>query len=106
MAESATEALPPGTVEHVLANVPERWVADVVAEPDRLREILVESQRAGHRAADPRHLQRVREPRPIVIALRGDEHLRLVLQPPERLAVHDPVTIALKWRSHPTVVLR
>ena len=42
VAEAAPEALAAGAVEHVLADVPERRVADVVAEPDRLRQVLVE----------------------------------------------------------------
>ena len=49
-------------------------------------EVLVEPQRARDRARDLRRLQRVGEPRPVVVALRRHEHLRLVLEPPERLA--------------------
>jgi hypothetical protein len=37
----------------------------------------------------------VREPGPIVIAGRGEEDLRLVLQPAKRLAVDDAIPIAL-----------
>ena len=50
------------------------------------------------RARDLRHLERVRQPRAVVIAGRREEHLRLVLQPAERLAVDDAVAIALKRR--------
>src|SRR5918997_494958 len=99
-------ALAPGAVEHVLADVAERWVAEVVAEPDRLREVLVETQRAGDRARDLRGLERVRQPRAVVIALGRDEHLRLVLEPAERLAVDDPVAVALERRAQPAVLLR
>src|SRR5687767_10842589 len=35
-----------------------------------------------------------------------EEHLRLVLQPPERLAVHDAVAITLKRRTHVVFGLR
>ena len=42
---------------------------------------------ARHRAGDEAGLERVGEPGPVVVALGGDEHLRLVLQPPERLRV-------------------
>ena len=55
-------------------------------EPDRLRQVLVEPQRPRDRARDLRRLERVREPRAVVVALRRHEHLRLVLEPPERLA--------------------
>ena len=105
VAEAAAEALAAGAVEHVLADVPERRMPDVVAEPDRLRQVLVEPQRARDGARDPGDLERVREPRPVVIALGRDEHLRLVLEPPERLAVDDPVAIALERRAQPAVGL-
>jgi hypothetical protein len=35
-----------------------------------------------------------------MVALRGHEDLGLVLEPPERLRVHDPVAIALERRPH------
>jgi hypothetical protein len=35
----------------------------------------------------------------VVVALRRHEHLGLVLQATKRLAVHDPVAIALKRRA-------
>ncbi len=50
----AAEALAQAAVEHVLADVPERRVAEVVAEPDRLGEVLVERERARDRARDRR----------------------------------------------------
>ena len=105
VAEAAAEALAAGAVEHVLADVPERRVPDVVAEPDRLRQVLVEPQRPRDGARDPGDLERVREPRPVVVALGRDEHLRLVLEPPERLAVHDPVAVALERRPQAAVGL-
>ena len=40
-----------------------------------------------------------------MIALRGDEHLRLVFEPAERLAMHDPVAVPLKRSTQRTVVL-
>ena len=54
VAEAAAEALAPAAVEHVLADVPERRVADVVPEPDRLDQVLVEPQRPRDRARDLR----------------------------------------------------
>ena len=96
--EAAPEALARAAVQHVLPDVAERRVAEVVPQPDRLREVLVQPQRPRDRARDLGRLQRVREPRPVVVALRRHEHLRLVLEPPERLAVHDPVAVALEGR--------
>ena len=106
VAEAAAEALAPRAVEDVLADVPERRVAEVVPQPDRLREVLVEPQRPGHRARDLRRLQRVGEPRAVVVALRRHEDLGLVLEPPERLAVDDPVAVALERRAQRALLLR
>ena len=87
-------------VERLLAGVAERRVAGVVAEPDRLDEILVQPQRAGDDAGDPGRLERVGHARAVVVAGRVDEDLRLALQPPERLRVDDPVAVALERRAH------
>ena len=71
-------------------------MAEVVTEADRLGEVLVQPQRACNVARDPARLERVGEPGAVVVALGRDEHLRLVLEPPERLGVHDPVAVALE----------
>ena len=94
--EAAVEALAQRRVEAGLAGVPEGRVAEIVAEPDRLREILVEAQGARDGARDADGLERVRQPRAVVIALGRDEDLRLVLEPAERLAVGDAVAVALE----------
>src|SRR5919112_973460 len=96
VAETAPPVRPHAAVEHRLARVPEGWVAEVVPEPDRLREVLVQAERPRHGARDAARLERVREPGAVVVALRGDEHLSLVLEAPERLRVDDPVTVALE----------
>jgi len=67
--EVAVEALAQAAIEHVLADVPERRVAEVVPEPDRLDQVLVEAQRARNGARDPGHLERVREAGAVVVAL-------------------------------------
>ena len=85
--------------ERLLPEVPERRVAEVVAEGDRLGEVLVQPERAGGGPGDLAHLQRVREPDAVVVALGGDEHLGLVLQAPERLRMDDAVAIALEARA-------
>ena len=69
------------------------------------RPDLVEPQRPGDRARHLSDLERVREPRAVVIAARCDEYLRLVLEPSERLAVDDPVAVALKRRTQAAVGL-
>ena len=62
----------------------------------RLGEILVEAQLPRHGARDLRHLQRVRQPRAVVIALVEDEHLRLVGQAAEGGRVQHAVAVALE----------
>src|SRR5207247_7103233 len=58
----------------------------------------------GDRPRDLRHLERVRQAGPVMVAGRREEHLRLVLQPPECFAVDDAIAIALKCGAD--VVLR
>ena len=70
--------------EHLFAGVPERRVAEIVAHDDRLGERFVEAERAGHRAGDLRHLQRMRDARAVVIPFGGEKALRLAGPPPER----------------------
>ena len=103
--ERRAEPLGQAAVQRLLADMAERRVTEVVPEPDRLDQILVEPQRAGDGARDLGHLERVREPRAVVVAGRGDEHLRLVLEPAERLAVDDPIAVALERRAQPAVGL-
>ena len=79
---------------------------EIVAERDRLGQLLVQAQHLGDRARDLRDLERVRQPRAVVIAGRREEHLRLVLQPAERLAVDDAIAIALKRRPDVVFGLR
>ena len=93
-------------VERVLAGVTEGRVAEIVAEPDRLGQILVQAQRPRDDARDRRRLERVRHPGSVVVALRVDEDLRLALQPPERLRVDDAVAVALERRPHAARLLR
>ena len=80
----------------------ERRVAEVVPEADGLGEILVELERAGDRAREPRDLERVRQARAVMVALRAQEHLRLVFQAAERFRVRDAVDVALEARAHLT----
>ena len=106
VAEMASESLLEDGVERLLTRVPERRVPEVVPEGDRLGQVLVQPERAGDDARDPRRLERVCEPRAEVIPARGHEHLRLVLEPAERLRVDDAIAVALEGRPQPTLVLR
>ena len=92
MIESARDEL----VEHALARMSERRVPKVVAERDRLGELFMQLQHFRDCARDLRHLERMRQPRAVVIARRRKEDLRLVLEAPERLRVHDAIAVALE----------
>jgi hypothetical protein len=70
-------------------------VADVVAQRQRLDEILVEGERPGQRAGDARHLERVGQPAAVVVAVIAGEDLGLVGQPAKGGGMDDPVAIAL-----------
>ena len=56
-------------VERALAGMAERRMAEIVRQRQRLGQILVEPQRAGERARDLRHFQRVGEPGAVMVAL-------------------------------------
>jgi hypothetical protein len=81
-------------VQRIFARVTERRMAKVVSERERFGKILIEPETPRERAGDLRDLKRVRQARSEVIALRGNEHLRLVLQAPESGRMDDPVAIA------------
>ena len=57
-------------------------------------------QAAGQRPGHLRHFQRVGQPGAVVVAHRGEKDLRFIFQPPEALAMNDPIPIPLKIRPH------
>ena len=67
----------------------------IVSERDRLGQVLIQAQRPRHGARDLLHLERMRQPRAVMCAGRRQEDLCFILQPPERLAVQDPVAVLL-----------
>ena len=73
MVEAAGEE----SIEHALPGVAEGGVAEVVAERDRLGQVLVEPQARARVRAIWRDLQRVGEAGAVVVALGGEEDLRL-----------------------------
>src|SRR5205807_5681653 len=83
-------------VDDALAGVAERRVPQIVAERNRFGQLFVQPQHLRDRPRDLRDLERVGQARAVVIAGRGEEHLRFVLQAAEGLAVNDAVAIALK----------
>ena len=88
-------------VERFLAGMAERRMAEVVRQRDRLGKVLVEPQRPRHRAGNLRGLERMSQPRAIVIALVIDEDLGFVFEPAERGGMDYPIAVALKDGAHP-----
>src|SRR4051794_4986693 len=78
-------------------------MAEVVADGDRLGQILVEPQPTRDAARNARGLERVRQPRAEMIALGIDEDLRLEPEAAKRLRVDDAVAVALKRRPKPAL---
>src|SRR5688572_17916414 len=87
-------------IEDPFTGVAERRVTEIVAQCDRLGELFVQLQHLGDRPRNLRDLEAVREARAVVVTRRRKEDLRLVLQPPERLAVNDSIPVVLKRRAH------
>ena len=102
VAETAAGVLLEHGIQCLLAGVPERRMPEVVTKADRLRQVLVETQRAGDRTRNAAGLQRVSEARSVVVADRGDEDLGLVLEAPKALGVDDAVAVTLKRRPQAT----
>ena len=69
-------------------------MAEIVGERQRLGQILVEAERAGERARDLGHLERMGEPRAVMVAFVEHEDLGLVLEAAERGRMDDAVAVA------------
>ena len=82
-----------------LTGMPERGVTEIVAEPDRLDEVLVEEERAADGAGDLGHLEGMGEAGPVVVAGGSDKDLGLVHQPAKALGVEDAIAVALERGS-------
>ena len=64
-------------------------------EGQGLGQVLVEAKHPRDAAGDLGDLEGMGQPGPVVVGLVGDENLGLVLEPPERHRMHDPVAVAL-----------
>ena len=85
-------------VQRFFAGMAERRVAEIVGERQGFGEILVQRQNARETARDLRHLQRMRQPRAVIVAFVLHEDLRLVLEPAEGGGVDDAIAVALDSR--------
>src|ERR1700682_3424119 len=83
----------------------ERRMAEVVGERQRLGQILVEAEAACECAGYLRDLQRVGEPRAVVVALVRDEDLGLVLEAAKSGGVDDAVAVAAEFAPRQAFLL-
>ena len=86
-------------VEHILARVAERRVAEIMGERKRLGEIVVEAERPGQRSRDLTDFERMGEPGAEMVALMRDKDLGLMGKPAEGRAMNDTVAVTLKFRA-------
>ena len=87
------------SVECPLPRMAEGCMAQIVPQGDGLGEVLIQAQRAGDGAGNLTDFQRMGQPGTIVVPFRRKENLGLLFQPPERLAVQNPVPVPLKARA-------
>src|SRR5215210_2692125 len=85
-----------------LTGMPERRVTEIVAETDRLNEVLVEEERPANSTSYLGDLEGVGEAGSIVVAGGSDEDLGLVHQSAKTLRVEDAVAVALERGSQVT----
>ncbi len=79
--------------------MPERWMAEIVGERERLGQVLVDGKRACEAAGNLRDFEAVGQPRAVMIALVIDEDLGLVVEAAERGRMEDTVAVARVWRA-------
>src|SRR5262245_24254067 len=82
-------------IERCFTGMAERRMTEVVRQRQRLSQVLVQSQNAGHRTGDLGDLEGMRQPCAVIVALVLDEHLCLVLEPPEGRGMDDAIPVAL-----------
>ena len=94
------ESLRQQGVQRPLPDVAVGRVAQIMPQGDGLRQILVQPQGPGQGPGHLGNLQRVGQPGPVVIPLRGEKYLGLELQPPKGFAVDDAVPVPLEGGAH------
>ena len=93
-------------IEHLFAAVSERGVPEIVSECDSLGQIFVEPHAASYGSRDLRDLKCVGQARPVVVADGRQKDLSLSFQAAKRVAVKDPVAVALKFGAVRTLFLK
>ena len=90
------EALIVTAGQRVLSCVAEGGVAEIVSQGGGLGEVFVQPKGAGHGAGDLGDLQGMGQAGAVVIPRGGEEHLGLVHEAAEGLAMDDAVAVALE----------
>src|SRR5208282_5205856 len=88
-------------VEHFLAGVAERGMAEVVRQSYRLRKFLVETQCPRYRARNLRGFKGMSQPSAVVIALVIDKDLGFVFEASKRSRMDNAVAVARKDSANP-----
>src|SRR3546814_20552994 len=85
------------SLQSLLTSMAKRGVANVMGEAKRLGQIFIKSQHTSDRAPDLRHFQAVGQADTIMVAVRGNEDLRLMPKAPEADGMNDAIEIG---RAH------
>src|SRR3546814_19543730 len=82
--------------QRILPRRAEGRMADIVRQAQSFGQILVKPKRARDAAADLRNLDTVGQANAIMVAVGGDEHLRLVTEAAKGDRMDDAVAVALE----------
>ena len=91
--------------QRLLSHMTEGRMSQVMAETDGFHQVLIETERPGHGPPDLGDLQGVGHARPVMVAHGRDIDLRLVFQPPESIAVQNPVPVPLEIHAERVLLL-
>ena len=83
-------------IQDILTDMAKRGVTEVMTEGDRLGQVFIKVQGSGYGAAYLGDFQRVSQSGHIMVTQRRDEHLGLMFEPAESLAVDNAVTVTLE----------
>jgi hypothetical protein len=83
-------------IEGALTSMPKRWMADVVNQRKRLRQIFIQTERGGNGSGDLRNLDGVGQAAAKVIGGAAGKYLRLAREAPEGTGLHNAFAIPLK----------
>ena len=100
------EAVRAQLIQRALPGMAKRRVAQIMGKADCFGQIFVQPQGAGNGPRDLRDLQRMGQSGAVQVSLRREEHLRLLFEPSERLAVQHPVTVTLEHRPDRVLLFR